>query len=126
MAKSANIIRKNSLIVPVNIEENLGMPVVQQVKLRDVRSLLDGSHKINKESVETIRSRCAQIEESESTCSDDKAWSLYYLGLLELDNARRSGALQTMWNGHECDNLTCSFCNEKSIQAARNYFSRSS
>jgi len=127
MTKSANIIQEYSLMIPIRVEENLGMPVVEQVKLRDVRMLLDSSNELNKDSVTTIRNLCAQIEESKFSSSEDKAWSLYYLGLLELDNARCSGALQIMWTEHKCDdNLSCSVCNEKSIRTARNYFLRSS
>ena len=126
-AESSNIIKESSLMVPLKVERNLGMPVVQQVRLRDVRRLLDTSLEMSKESIETISDLCAQIGESESTCSEDKAWSLYYQGLLELNHARRSGALQKMWDEHECDNnLTCSVCDNKSIEAARNYLSRSS
>ena len=127
MTESAKTIQKNSLTVPMKEEENLGMPIFEQVKLRDVRRLLVGSLELDEDSVVTIRDLCAQIKDSDFSCSEDKKWSLYYLGALELDNARRSGALQAMWNKHECDdNPSCSLCNEKSIRAARIYLSRSS
>jgi hypothetical protein len=127
MTESAKTIQEKSLIVPIKVEENLGMPIFEQVKLRDVRRLLVGSLELDEDSVVTIRDLCAQIEGSGFSCSEDKKWSLYYLGVLELDNARRSGALQAMWNKHECDdNPSCSLCNEKSIRAARSYLSRSS
>jgi hypothetical protein len=125
MTERANLFQVKSLRVPLDIKQHLGMPVADQVKLRDVRRLLESSHGSDVESELTIRRLCAQIEESKFSCSEDKAWSLYYLGVLDLEAARCSGHLQELWNEHECDQTSSSSgCNDENIHSARYCLSR--
>ena len=125
MTERANVFQVKSQRLPLDIEKHLGMPVADQIKLRDVRRLLESSHESNMESELTIRRICAQVEGSKFSCSEDKAWSLYHLGVLDLEAARCSGALQELWNEHECDQtLSSSVCNDENIHSARYCLSR--
>jgi len=121
MTEKANLFKLKSLRLPSGIERHLGIPVANQVKLRDVRRLLQSSDG----SDTSIRGLCAQIEESEFSCPEDKAWSLYYLGTLELEDARSSGVLRQLWNDQECGEKLSSTANcDENICSARYYLSR--
>jgi separase len=53
------------------------------------------------------------------------AWSLYYLGVMELDAARCSGALQKLWDKKEWDQTSFPIAyNDRNIQSARHHLSR--
>mmetsp|Transcript_18682 Transcript_18682/g.52242 ORF Transcript_18682/g.52242 Transcript_18682/m.52242 type:complete len:732 (-) Transcript_18682:3095-5290(-) len=127
MSEKARIIKEHSLILPNIVNQRLGMPVFEQVKLRDVRRLLECSLESDTGSETSIHDLSHQIASSEYSSQKDKAWSLYYLGILELESARQSGALQKMWEDCVCDkHSNCRTCQNDNIRAARLYLSRAS
>ena len=115
----AGVIQDMPLRAPLGMEQNLGMPLVEQAKLRDVRRSLECLLESDNDSEATMRHLCSQIEASDFSSPEDKAWSLYYLGVLELDHARNSGSLQELW-----EEAPCGAYDDKNIRSARDYLTR--
>ena len=127
MSQQANHLQMKSLRVPLDIKRHLGMPIFDQVKLRNVRRLLGSPYELNKEMEVNIRQLCSQIEKSEFVCPEDKAWALYYIGILDIEAARSSGALQKLWNDDGIDQASSSSNDEninENIRSARSYLAK--
>jgi hypothetical protein len=52
---------------------------------------------INLEAENTVVACCKEIVESHCPRYPVRAWSFYFLGLIELRNARRTGELALLW-----------------------------
>lgn len=114
MSQRTHHLRMESQRLPPGMEQRLGMPIVDQVKLRDIRRLRSS----NSDSEVSILRLCSEIEESESVLNEDKGWAFYYLGLLDIEAARRTGALDDLWNDNGIP-PTPSSVNDENIRSAR-------
>ncbi len=71
-----------------------------RLKLREVRSIMQTSNQHEKAAL-----LCSEVVESPWSSPDCRAWAFYYLGLLDLGEARAEGCLSQLWLG--CSNLPC-------------------
>ncbi len=109
----------------MNIKQYLGMPISDKVKLRNVRRLIEAPHESDTEPEVSILKLCSEIEGSEFAFSEDKAWALYYIGVVEIESARRSGALQDLWNDDtNCQISSSNACHDGNIRSARCHLAR--
>jgi hypothetical protein len=69
------------------------------MRLAEARSSLS-SCSLNLEAENTVVTCCEEILESSLSPVLCRAWSFYFLGLIELGNARRTGELALLWQGH--------------------------
>jgi hypothetical protein len=73
------------------------MPEVYfNMRLAEARASLS-SCGINLEAENTVVACCKEIVESPLSPASCRAWSFYFLGLIELRNARRTGELAFLW-----------------------------
>ena len=115
--------------VPSTIERNFGISLTKHVELRNARVLFENPQTPSEIHFDTrVYSLCREIQKSEFTFSDDKAWALYYLGVMELSNARESGILQRLWRKSEQNGQSMGVTEkeEEVIARAREYLSRAS
>jgi hypothetical protein len=69
------------------------------MRLAEARSSFSSSS-TNLEARKTVVTCCKEILESSLSPVLCRAWSFYFLGLIELRNARRTGELALLWQGH--------------------------
>ncbi len=98
MTQYGKHVQIQSLRVPSKVKKFLGMPIADTLKLREVRRLLEAPIKSDEEAGLSIRRLCAQIKESKYASPEDKAWAYYYIGVVEIESARSSRALEELWN----------------------------
>ena len=79
-------LRPNRLFTPIFFELQLGA----------VRTLLADTAGVNDKE---IAAKCLNIANAKAAPRDCRAWALYYLGLSELETARKTGALSKLWSG---------------------------
>jgi hypothetical protein len=79
--------------------DNFMPEVYFNMRLAEARASLS-SCGINLEAENTVAACCKEIVESSLSPASCRAWSFYFLGLIELRNARRSGELALLWQGH--------------------------
>jgi hypothetical protein len=96
-----NLTMIDSSLLPDGMENWIDTALSMQVELRKARLMIERDTMADAESIVAIRRICSKIIDSSLSCSEDKAWSLYYLGLLELEEARQSGTLQELWQQNE-------------------------
>jgi hypothetical protein len=113
----------DSSILPHGMENWIGVALSTKVQLRKARLMIESHTITDAESIVDIRRICSEIVGSAFTCSEDKAWSLYYLGLLELEEARQSGTLHERWQNDDfiLDDSQCMH-----LCAAKDFLSRAS
>jgi hypothetical protein len=118
---------------PLCIETEELIPLISHLKLRRVRCLLEGADALSFDGQKQARELCEEVVRCSSTVGETKSWAYFYLGCLDLDNSRRTGALSNLWAGHSnhfeqelfCDQrlmTACSMETEDHIQGARKHF----
>jgi Peptidase family C50 len=109
--------------LPKQAEGCLGLALAKQVELRKARLLMESTSTLDDDARMNIRGICHDIKDSAVSCSADKAWALYYLGLFELEKARRLGTLQKIWTQDDParDDSTCNH-----LRMAKSYLSQAS
>lgn len=116
--------RSFKVICPTSDSERLLIPIYYQMQLGKIRSLLEGPDK-NAD----IAALCIEITNAKLAPTHCRAWAFYYLGLLELNEARIKGALSKLWSG--CSDLEDGAQGKKRrgvtkcIKNARSHFSAS-
>jgi hypothetical protein len=125
--------RSSQQQTPLCIETEEMIPLVSHLKLRRVRCLLDGAEALSFDCQKQARELCEEVVRCPSTVGTTKSWAYFYLGCLELDNSRRTGALSGLWAGHSNHfeqelfpdqrvMTACSVEPEDHIQGARKHF----
>jgi hypothetical protein len=118
---------------PLCIETEEMVPLVSHLKLRRVRCLLEARDALSFDGQKQARELCEEVVRCSSTVGATKSWAYFYLGCLELDNSRRTGALSNLWEGHSNNfeqdvsrdqrvMTACSTETEDHIQGARKHF----
>jgi separase len=118
---------------PLCMEAEEMIPLVSHMKLRRVRCLLEGTGALSFDGQKQARELCEEVVRCCSTVGATKAWAYFYLGCLDLDNSRRTGALSNLWAGHSNHfehelfrdqrvMTACSMETEDNIQGARKHF----
>lgn len=79
--------------------DNFMPEVYFNMRLAEARSSLS-SCGIDLEAENKVVACCKEILESSLSPVSCRAWSFYFLGLVELRNARTTGELALLWNGH--------------------------
>jgi hypothetical protein len=79
--------------------DNVMPEVYFNMRLAEARASLS-SCGINSEAEKNVVACCKEIVESSLSPASCRAWSFYFLGLIELRNARRTGELALLWQGH--------------------------
>jgi hypothetical protein len=106
--------------------------VVLELKLRQVRCLMGESGVIKAGMQREARKLCFEVVQSNLALASSCAKAFFYLGSMDLDNARNKGALHSLWRRHsdwadsesfepESDD-TQSVHGEEDINQARNHF----
>lgn len=74
------------------------------MRLAEARSSFSRCGASNPEAESRVLACCKEIVESPLSPASCRAWSFYFLGLIELKNARKTGELALLWQGHtNCD-----------------------
>ena len=112
------------VMTPRVTPERLLAPLSVQLRLGEIRSLLE---KLDPDTEKRIFDLCSDITRDDLAPRDCRAWAHYYLGILDLGVARRSGALSRLWEGYSnedtsrCKRLAVANCIKnarKSFQSA--------
>jgi hypothetical protein len=83
--------------------DNFMPEVYFNMRLAEARSSLS-SCGIDLEAENTVVACCKEVVDSSLSPASCRAWSFYFLGLIELRNAKRTGELALLWQGHSnCD-----------------------
>lgn len=98
VAENEGLTKFQPVVIPEVAQGVVGLMLSDQIELRKVRLQMEGSSPLDDDARSTIVELCSSIKASPASYSLDKAWSLYYLGLFELDHAREQGSLQALWN----------------------------
>lgn len=113
----------SSAKLPTSFELRLTTPLKKQLQLRNARQLLESSSELDDEECVVARKLCESVEECEDSYPEDKAWALYYLGHLELQEARSTGALQALWSDGGSHTYELNVSN-RSLHEARDHLAR--
>lgn len=97
LEQNTGLIQLTSTKLPECMELRLTTPLKKQTQLRNARQIFERSSKLDEEDQYMVRKLCESVVGCEISYADDRAWALYYLGHLELQEAKRSGALQALW-----------------------------
>jgi Peptidase family C50 len=121
LEENTHLIQLTSMKLPTRFELRLTTPLKKQAQLRNARQILESSSEPDDEANFMVRKLCESVEGCELSFSEDKAWALYYLGHLELQEARCTGALQELWseNGERYFEIPM-----RSLHEARRHLSR--
>ncbi|KAG7337862.1 peptidase C50 family protein [Nitzschia inconspicua] len=109
VAENESLTTLDTFFLPEQAKGSIGSALSKQVELRRVRMLVESPSSLDNESLGRICDLCNEIKDNTFSCSEDKAWAFYYLGLIELDQARQQCTLQAMWhqNDFDFDQNTC-------------------
>ena len=88
-----------------------------QVQLRNARLLICANGRPDDDCVSRIALLCSHVTADTLALSEDKAWAHYYLGVLSLSEARRSGCLRALWEANNTESDVSEL-----IQKARTHF----
>ena len=69
-----------------------------KLTLRKVRCRLL-SDPLNEDCENEIHTFCADVIKNNASSAEDRAWAYYYLGLIKLHHAKRTGILRKRWQG---------------------------
>ncbi len=117
------MIQHTSTKLPTSIELRLTTPLKKQAQLRSARQIIESSSVLDGEALYMVRKLCESVEECEVSYTEDKAWALYYLGHLQLQEARCTGALQALWGDDGSRNYS-STISKRPLHEARDYLSQ--
>jgi separase len=124
VAKCATSVQDQShSLMPSGSEFITGLSLNKQIELRNVRNLIDSTGPMDEATEASVCDLCYSVENSELSSPDDKAWALNYLGSIEIEKARKSGALQLLWSDPLAVNSTRT---DQNIRQAREYLYRAS
>lgn len=116
----------DSLKFPSNTKVSFGVSLFNQVQLRNARHQIENMQVMDEIMEVSVRTLCGEVENSELSSSDDKAWALYYLGSIQLEKARSSGSLELLWNSDGADGSLGKLATDQHIENARHYLHRAS
>jgi separase len=97
MAETTRLAKFLSFGLPSQMQDFVGDTLSKHVELRNARLFLETNQSFDGASDMAVQQACLEIDKDELSRSEDKAWALYYLGILELNQARRTGSLQRLW-----------------------------
>ena len=94
-----------------------------KLTLRKVRCRLL-SDPLNEDCENEIHTFCADVIKNNASSAEDRAWAYYYLGLIKLHHAKRTGILRKRWQGsvEECRSSDEAPENSACLQDAEEYF----
>lgn len=90
-----------NFMTPESNNESSLTPLSYQLRLGEIRSLVENSPMIQSDDTRSrILTLCQDLAKGSTVPNECRAWAFYYLGLLDVSLARQSGALQRIWDGH--------------------------
>lgn len=119
-----HLLESFTTISPSVSPDRLLTPIYFELQLGEIRTLLADTAGVNEKE---IAAKCLNIANANAAPRDCRVWALYYLGLSELETARKTGALSRLWSGYSnisddgMDNNKRRYI-AKCIQNARSHF----
>lgn len=109
--------------IPSNIICQEQDPFSTKLKLCRVRCLLEVEGNMGANSTQEAAHLCQEVIEDNLSAPIDKAWAYFYLGSIEMIDARKTGTLHGLWDVDISKNVVFEFADKgKNLERAKEFF----